>query len=377
MKILIDENIPYAKQLFQKICEVKIVSGRSILSSDLTTIDALIVRSVTQVNETLLKESKIKFVGTATSGFDHVDRKWLLQKGIFFSAAPGCNSTAVVEYIFSSLLLVAENDCFDLREKTIGIVGVGNIGSRLNAALKCWGVNTLLCDPPRADAGDNTEKFYSLEKLISEADILTFHVPLNKFGRYSSYHLLNEELFASIPSGRILLNTSRGELIDDQELLKALERGKKIDVILDVWKDEPIISLPLLAKVRIGSPHIAGYSLEGKARGTTQIFNIFSEFLGKSHKINIDDLLPISKFNELSFYGKLTQANLKSLVHLIYDVRNDDKSLRNVAHIPGKFDYLRKYYPERREWSSLKINCNNLDTANILKGLGFNVQKLI
>ncbi|MGP1928687.1 MAG: 4-phosphoerythronate dehydrogenase PdxB [Arsenophonus sp. NC-WZS1-MAG3] len=374
MKILVDENMPYAIQLFETLGEVKAVSGRSISSSHLATADALMVRSVTQVDEALLKESKVKFVGTATAGFDHVDRQWLSQAGIAFSSAPGCNAIAVVEYVFSSFLLLAERDCFDLREKTVGIVGVGNVGSRLNACLKAWGVNTLLCDPPREEATNNSEQFLPLEELINQADILTFHTPLNKSGRYSSYHLLNEELLSAMPDGRILLNTSRGAVIDNQALLKNLKAGKKIDVILDVWQHEPHISLPLLAKVNIGTPHIAGYSLEGKARGTSQIFAAFSQFLGQLQQIKLSDLLTIAEFNEITFIGELTQTSLKRLVHLVYDVRRDDAALRKIAHLDGQFDYFRKNYPERREWSSLRVKCDNSDAANTLKILGFNTK---
>ncbi|MDT9587287.1 MAG: 4-phosphoerythronate dehydrogenase PdxB [Candidatus Arsenophonus melophagi] len=371
MKILVDENIPYATQLFTTLGEVIAVSGRSISSSQLATADALIVRSVTRVNKALLKESKVKFVGTATAGFDHIDKKWLAQAGITFSAAPGCNATAVVEYVFSALLLIAECDGFDLREKTVGIVGVGNVGGRLNACLQAWGVNTLLCDPPLSRISNNSEQFWPLEKLISQADILTFHTPLDVYGNYPSYHLLNEELLAAMPSGRIVLNTSRGAVVDNKALLKALEHGKKIKIILDVWEDEPSLSLSLLAKTSIGTPHIAGYSLEGKARGTTQIFSAFSQFLGLVAKINLTDLLPIAEFNEITFQGELTQENLKRLVHLVYDIRRDDAPLRKVAHLVGQFDHLRKNYPERREWSSIKVSCDNIETAKTLKMLGF------
>ncbi|MGP1929825.1 MAG: 4-phosphoerythronate dehydrogenase [Arsenophonus sp. ER-BJ3-MAG3] len=372
MKILIDENMPYAMQLFETIGEVKAVSGRLISSSQVEKVDALIVRSVTKVNKALLKESKVKFVGTATAGFDHVDKHWLEKEGITFSSAPGCNAIAVVEYVFSALLLLAEQNCFNLREKIVGIIGVGNIGKRLNENLKAFGVNTLLCDPPRADIQDSSEQFWPLEKLVNQADILTFHTSLSKSSRYSSYHLLNKELLSSIPEGRIIINTSRGEVIDNHALLKALEDGKKIDVILDVWEHEPNILLPLLSKVRICSPHIAGYSLEGKLRGTVYIFTVFKKFLGYSKKTEVDNLLPIAKFNEISFNGELTQENLKCLVHLVYDLRRDDSQLRKVAHIIGQFDHLRKFYPDRREWSSLKVNCDNADVADILKKLGFN-----
>lgn len=374
MKILVDENIPYATQLFTTIGEVKIVSGRSISSLQLATADALIIRSVTKINKSLLKGSNVKFVGTATAGFDHVDRQWLTQACIAFSSAPGCNAVSVVEYVFSALLLLAERNCFDLREKIVGIVGVGNIGSCLNMRLKAWGVRTLLCDPPRADAVNNTEQFWPLEKLVSQASILTFHTSLNKSGRYSSYHLLNDELLSALPDGHILLNTSRGEIIDNQALLKALEGGKKINVILDVWEHEPFISLPLLVKTIISTPHIAGYSLEGKARGTIQIFSAFNQFLGQKQKIDPANLLPIANFNEITFSGKLTQENLKRLVHLVYNVQRDDASLRKVIYSASQFDHFRKFYPERREWSSLRVNCDDIDTANTLKALGFNAR---
>ncbi|VAY02320.1 Erythronate-4-phosphate dehydrogenase [Arsenophonus endosymbiont of Aleurodicus dispersus] len=366
--------MPYATQLFATIGKVKPVSGRSISSLQLATVDALMVRSVTKINEALLRKSKVKFVGTATAGFDHVDRKWLAQAGIAFSAACGCNAVSVVEYVFSALLLLAELDCFDLREKIVGIVGVGNVGSLLNQRLKVWGVNTLLCDQPRADAADNSDQFWPLEKLVNQADILTFHTPLNKFGRYSSYHLLNEDLLAAMPAGRILLNTSRGAVVDSQALLKALEGGKKIDVILDVWQNEPCISLSLLSKARIGTPHIAGYSLEGKVRGTIQIFYAFSQFLGQVQQIKLTDLLPISDFNEITIRGELTQANLKHLVHLVYDVSRDSMSFKKIAHLAGQFDHIRKYYPERREWSSLMVRCDDVNAANTLKMLGFNTK---
>ena len=183
------------------------------------------VRSVTKVNEALLAGSRIGFVGTATAGTDHVDDAWLQRQGIGFSAAPGCNAIAVVEYVFSALMLLAERDGFHLRDKTVGIIGVGNVGSRLDARLKALGVRTLLCDPPRADRGDAGE-FWPLEKLVAEADVLTFHTPLNKSGPYHSLHLADADLLAALPDNRILINACRGPVVDNAALLQVLEKGK-------------------------------------------------------------------------------------------------------------------------------------------------------
>ncbi|WP_421487148.1 NAD(P)-dependent oxidoreductase, partial [Pseudocitrobacter faecalis] len=185
MKILVDENMPYARELFSRLGEVKAVPGRPIPVAELAGADALMVRSVTKVNESLLANQSIKFVGTATAGTDHVDQAWLAQAGIGFSAAPGCNAIAVVEYVFSSLLYLAERDGFTLTDRTVGIVGVGNVGGRLQKRLEALGVRTLLCDPPRADNGDEGD-FRALDELVQEADILTFHTPLFKDGPYKS-----------------------------------------------------------------------------------------------------------------------------------------------------------------------------------------------
>ena len=211
--------MPYAGDLFRRLGEVKAVPGRPIPAAELADADALMVRSVTKVNEALLSGTPIKFVGTATAGTDHVDEQWLQQAGIGFSAAPGCNAIAVVEYVFSSLMLLAERDGFDLRDRTVGIVGVGNVGSRLQARLEAWGVKTLLCDPPRADRGDDGE-FLPLEDLVRDADVLTFHTPLFKDGPYKSWHLADEEVISRLKPGTILINACRGPVVDNAALLR-------------------------------------------------------------------------------------------------------------------------------------------------------------
>ncbi|HDG1681506.1 TPA: 4-phosphoerythronate dehydrogenase PdxB [Kluyvera ascorbata] len=371
MKILVDENMPYARELFSRLGEVRAVPGRPIPTDALTDADALMVRSVTKVNEALLGDKAIKFVGTATAGTDHVDQSWLTQAGIGFSAAPGCNAIAVVEYVFSALLMLAERDGFALADRTVGIVGVGNVGGRLQKRLEALGIKTLLCDPPRADNGDEGD-FRSLDELVAEADVITFHTPLYKEGQYKSLHLADEALIRRLKPGTILINACRGPVVDNAALLKCLEEGQNLSVVLDVWEPEPDLNLALLDKVDLGTSHIAGYTLEGKARGTTQVFEAYSQFIGQPQDVALSTLLPAPEFGRISLHGSLDQPTLKRLVHLVYDVRRDDAPLRKVAGIPGEFDKLRKNYLERREWSSLTVECDDADAAELLQKLGFN-----
>jgi len=370
VKILVDENMPYARELFSRLGEVKPVAGRPIPVDELADAQALMVRSVTRVNASLLSGTAVKFVGTATAGTDHVDRAWLDEAGIGFSAAPGCNAIAVVEYVFSALLMLAERDGFTLKDRTVGIVGVGNVGSRLQARLEAWGVRTLLCDPPRAERGDAGD-FRPLEALVREADILTFHTPLFKEGPYKTLHLADDALISALKPGAILINACRGAVVDNAALLTRLEAGQDLSVVLDVWEPEPDLNVELLKRVDIGTPHIAGYTLEGKARGTTQVFEAFSAFIGHRQQVALDTLLPAPEFGRITLHGPLDQQTLKRVAHLVYDVRRDDAPLRKVAGIPGEFDKLRKNYLERREWSSLYIQCDDAEAASLLHKLGF------
>ncbi|MBZ6426437.1 4-phosphoerythronate dehydrogenase PdxB [Pantoea piersonii] len=370
MKILVDENMPYARELFSRTGRVLAVPGRPLPQQELDDADGLMVRSVTQVNEALLAGKPVKFVGTATAGTDHIDEEWLQQAGIAFSAAPGCNAIAVVEYVFSALLLLAERDGFALRDRTVGIVGVGNVGGRLQKRLEAWGVKPLLCDPPRADRGDEGE-FHSLDALVAEADILTFHTPLFKEGPYKSWHLADAALLMALKPNAILINACRGPVVDNAALLEVLKMRADLSVVLDVWEPEPALSLDLLDKVDIGTAHIAGYTLEGKARGTTQVFEAWCDFLGQPQQVPLSELLPPPEFSSVTLNGPLDQPTLKRLAHLVYDVRRDDAPLRKVAAKPGEFDRLRKEYEERREWSSLEVICSDAATVSLLNALGF------
>lgn len=371
MKIVVDENMPYAHELFSRTGDVVAVPGRPLPVAELSDAQGLMVRSVTKVDAALLDGTSVKFVGTATAGTDHIDDDYLTAANIAFSAAPGCNAIAVVEYLFSALLLLAERDGFQLTDRTVGIVGVGNVGGRLQKRLEAWGVRTLLCDPPRADRGEPGD-FQPLSTLVAEADILTFHTPLFKQGQYKTLHLADEALLRTLKPNAILINACRGPVVDNAALLNVLNSRDDLSVVLDVWEPEPDLDLALLAKVDIATAHIAGYTLEGKARGTTQVFEAWSAFIGQPQQVSLASLLPAPEFGEITLRGPLDQATLKRLVHLVYDVRRDDAPLRQVAAIAGEFDRLRKQYQERREWSSLQVNCDDAGAAAMLQQLGFN-----
>ncbi|PLK59203.1 4-phosphoerythronate dehydrogenase [Candidatus Palibaumannia cicadellinicola] len=371
MKILVDENMPYAQALFSRLGEVEVVNGRQITAQNILAADALIVRSVTRVDQSLLDGSLVQFVGTATAGIDHIDQTWLEQAGIRFSSAPGCNAIAVVEYVFSALLWLAQRDGFDLRDKIVGIIGVGNVGSLLHQRLYTFGVPTLLCDPPQAEAGAIGD-WKPMAKLVAEADILTLHTPLTYHGPHTTWHLVNDEMLSALPSAkRILINTCRGAVVDNAALLRALKGGKLLTVVLDVWESEPELLLPLLARVDIGTAHIAGYSLEGKVRGSIQVYNAYSAFLGAGERIDLSDLLPAPKLERVRWRGAIDEEALRRLAHLVYDLRYDDMLLRRTICLPRGFDQLRKSYFDRREWSSLYVDTDNSVSADKLTKLGF------
>ncbi|MBX4181087.1 4-phosphoerythronate dehydrogenase [Sodalis sp. CWE] len=371
MKFLIDENVLYANKLFQCFGEVKSLPGREIFAPIPKQVSALIVRSVTKVNKALLDGSQVKFVGSATSGTDHVDKEWLQQAGISFSAALGCNAIAVVEYVLSALLYLSQRDGFSLHDKVVGIIGVGHIGRELQKRLNIFGIRTLLCDPPLAEAGIYDENWQSLETLVNNADILTFHTPLTYTGRHSTWHLVDDSVLAALPDGRIIINTCRGAVIDNVALLQALKSGKNLNVVLDVWELEPCISLDLLSHIDIGTPHIAGYSLEGKARGTAQVFNSYSAHVGSEIRTNLQDLLPPPTIRYIHLSNGVDEEILRLLANLIYDIRKDDMHLRRSMTIPDVFDRLRKNYHPRREWSSIVVEIEDYVGCSILQNIGF------
>ncbi|OEF23695.1 4-phosphoerythronate dehydrogenase [Vibrio rumoiensis] len=371
MKIIIDENMPYAEALFSQLGEVEMKSGRTLCADDLVDVDALMIRSVTKVNADLLaKADKLRFVGTATAGMDHVDQELLAKKGIAFTAAPGCNKVGVAEYVISSLLVIAQQQGFSIFDKTVGIIGAGQVGSYLAQCLSSIGIKVLLNDPPKQAEGDIRD-FTELGRLLKQADVISLHTPITQTGSHPTHHLMNESTLNDLRGDQILINAARGPVVDNQALKDRLQRQDGFTAVLDVFEQEPLVDLELLPLLAFATPHIAGYGLEGKARGTTMIFNRYCEFLGLDLRANPDDLLPVAPIPQVQLSSgwsaddEKNQALLHNLTQLIYDVRHDDAVFRrhicvNQAEQQSKaFDIMRKNYWDRREYSAIRLTYHN------------------
>ncbi len=376
MQILADENIPFVNETFANLGTIRTISGRNLNRADLDNAEVLLVRSVTQVNEKLLAGSAVRFVGTATIGLDHIDLNYLQEQGIGFAYAPGCNAIAVSEYIISALLIMAERQGFQLRDKTVGIIGCGNVGSRVFHKLKALGVNCLIYDPPLEEktAKFTQFKFVDLDTVLS-ADIISLHVPLEKTGAYPTHHLVNADFLAKLRENVILINTSRGGIIDEAALIKTLASNPKMSVLLDVWNNEPQINPLLLQRTALGSPHIAGYSFDGKVRGTEMLYTAACDYFQHQEPAQIS--LPSPPLTGLSFSNTIDDdVAIHTAVLASYDVRRDDAALRRITQ-SCDFDDLRKNYPMRREFNSIKIElpAEKSRLAAQLRGLGFIVGK--
>ena len=378
MKLIVDENIALAKEAFSGFGELKLMNGRSITNNEVKNSDVLIVRSITEVNQELLKDSKVQFVGTATIGTDHIDLDYLKNKKIAFADAKGCNADSVAEYVFTALFKVASEEKISLRDKTIGIVGIGNIGSRVVRLAESFGMKALKNDPPleRKRIGKN---YVALNEIL-EADIITFHVPLNLEGIDKTFHLLNEGRLNELKREKIIINTSRGPVIDNNALLKENEK-KNFNLILDVWENEPSINTKLLDKAKVGTPHIAGYSFEGKVNGTKMIYDALCKHLKKETKWQL--VLPKIEQRELRIpEGKTDEEKLYRLFSSIYNLESDDSRLREISNYNNDeqikyFDRLRKEYPIRREFSNFTVTVSNEDKnlKPILTNFRFKVRK--
>jgi erythronate-4-phosphate dehydrogenase len=362
LKIVADENLEYPLELFSQFGEVKLINGRKITNSVLKNADALIIRSVTEVNETLLSGTKIKFVGTATIGTDHIDYQYLKSREIVFASAPGCNSYAVAEYVLTSLLLLAVKAEFLLKDKTIGVVGIGNVGSKVVRFCEALGMKVLKNDPPLYRKGE-LDTSVQLNEIL-DADIVTIHVPLTFEGEDKTHYLFDLERLKRLKDKSILINTSRGSVINENALIDLIDK-KNLSVISDVWENEPEINKKLMNKAAIGTPHIAGYSLEGKVNGTLMVYEALAEFLGKEKSINIS--LPPVVHNKLDFdFSENEEAALNKIIKNIYDIRSDYKRLLKInsydSNDSGKyFDKLRKEYPLRREFNNYSVSMNKHD----------------
>jgi len=377
MIFVVDENIALAEEAFSQFGDVLLIGGRQITNEFLRNADALIVRSITYVDENLLQNTNIKFVGTATIGTDHIDTYYLNKNNIAFADANGCNADSVVEYVFTALLKIAVDNNLTLKNRSIGIIGVGNIGSRVVKYAEALGLKVYKNDLPKQRAGEGSN-YVSLEEAL-QADIITLHVPLNKTGLDKTIHLLDEKKLNELKKNTIIINSSRGGVVDNKALLNIFDK-KHFKVILDVWEGEPLINTDLLRKVLIGSAHVAGYSLEGKVNGTKMIYDAICKFTNQ-----LNDWEPKLSTVENNIIDMSSAKNLEEKLNLIfkqiYNIAKDDSQMREMIEMDKSlrsayFDKLRKEYPLRREFTNytVLIEANDKQLKDILEAFRFDVK---
>ena len=374
MKIVIDDKIPFIKGVLEPYAEVIYLSGGKITHSDVANADALIVRTRTKCDEALLKDSSVKFIATATIGYDHIDTAWCEANGIAWTNAPGCNSGSVHQYMASVLAILSTHFEFRFEDKTLGVVGVGNVGSKVARLGKSLGMRVLMNDPPRAEK-EGPAQFVPLDEILHMSDIITLHVPLNCSGSHQTYHLFDKIMFDQLPYRTILINSSRGEVIDNTALKNALKNRIIGAAALDVWENEPDIDLELLPLLNIATPHIAGYSADGKANGTAMSVQSLSRFfeLPLTGWFPSECPCPVQPLRfELDCREKSLQQCLCEAIWHTYAVNDDDGFLRAS---PATFEKQRGDYPVRREFAAFTVDVKNaipeIDVQ--LQALGFSV----
>ncbi len=372
MKIVADDKIPFLRGALEKYADVVYVPGRDIKNEIIRDADALLVRTRTKCNQELLKDSRVKFIGTATIGYDHIDTIYCEKSNIAWTNAPGCNSSSVQQYITAAILRISLDYHFNPEEKTIGIVGVGNVGSKVEMAAKTLGMRVMLNDPPR-ERKEGKKSFVLLGDILYNADIISVHVPLNIGGGDSTWHLFNDKSFKKMRKGTWFINSSRGEVVDTASIKKALVNDK-IKAVLDVWENEPDIDTNLMHLAFIATPHIAGYSTDGKANGTAMVVNSLSEFFGLPLKnwYPREVPLPVSTEILIDCKGKTDIDIIREAVNRTYNIDHDDMKLRLA---PGDFEKHRGDYPLRREFTTYKVRlkAGNKILSQKLKDLGFKI----
>ena len=379
MKIVCSRNMPFVEEAFRTLGETTIFDGRDITAKEVRDADLLAIRSTTKVNAALLDGSRVRFVGTATIGTDHLDIDYLENHSVHWCYSPGCNANSVSEYIAAVLLCFANRHGFTLQGKTLGVVGVGNVGRRVVAKAEALGLRVLQNDPPRRRAEAPTDTFVELDQLLAESDIVTTHVPMTKNGPDPTYHMANDAFFACMRPGAIFVNAARGPVVNTDALLAAMNGGALAHVALDTWEGEPAIRKDALDAVDLGSPHTAGYSFEGKVAGTVMVYEEACRFLGIEATWTPDDLLPPPALPrvEVDAEGRSTEEALWEVVQQLYDVEREDAALRQETQDPAKrFDDLRKRYAVRREFRYTTVDLSNgtPKLVDALTGLGFNVE---
>jgi len=373
MKIVIDDKIPYIHGALEPYAEVVYLPGSKTTAEVVKDADAIITRTRTKCNKSLLAGSSVKIIATATIGYDHIDTEYCDKAGIKWVNAPGCNAKSVEQYVASAIMVMAEKKGWTLAGKTIGIVGVGNVGSKVAKLAEILGMRVLLNDPPRARA-EGERGFVDLEKILEESDVITLHVPLNQEGEDATYHLADEKLFARMVRKPIFINSCRGEVVKTAALKDAIRTGQVSGAIVDCWENEPNLDLELLEMVDLATPHIAGYSRDGKAKGTEMSVQAVGRFLGLELKnwkaSNVEK--PLVSEILIDGTNKTVQQILAEAILATYDIREDDARLR--ASIPT-FEKQRGDYPVRREFPAFTVagKFSNPKVIDKLKRMGFKI----
>lgn len=376
LRIVADDKIPFLKGVLEPYAKVTYLPGPKIDKKAVEQADALIIRTRTKCNASLLEGTPVRFIATATIGYDHIDTVYCENNNITWKNAPGCNSSSVMQYVASSLIKISSYAGFKLAEKTIGIIGVGNVGKKVEKFARTAGMKVLLNDPPRVRE-EGPEGFCDLKTILSDSDIITLHVPLNYEGADKTFHLFDEDVFRMIKKECWLINTSRGEVIDSASLRKALINETLAGAVLDVWENEPSIDTELLEMVFLGTPHIAGYSTDGKANGTSMAVTALSRYfnlpLSGWYPADIPPPHdPVIRINS----DDVTDTILGRSVLHTYNVAEDDIKLRIR---PSDFEKLRGEYPVRREFHAYTVKPEGVrknEAGNLLKKIGFNLSEI-
>jgi erythronate-4-phosphate dehydrogenase len=365
--IVADRNIPLLAETFGRHGELRLRSGREIVPSDLAGADALLVKSITPVTRELLAGSSIRFVGSATIGFDHLDTRWLEQSGIAWTSAPGCNADAAAQYTLAMLLLACERLGRDVRGLSAGIIGRGNVGSRVQRLLAVLGVSTVANDPPLADAG--VRGLVSQEEALAQ-DIVCLHVPLSRDGPCPTWRMIDTRTLHRMRDGALLLNSARGNVVAGDALLAELRSGR-LHAALDVWPGEPDIGPDLLNATTVATPHVAGYSEEGRRNGALMIYEAFCHWAGLRPAT---DAVPAAPRHELHL--ELDSDGFADVIRQVSHVEADDRAMRGLAGLDPEprrlaFDRLRKDYPLRSDFAAWRLRGCPTGATATLGALGF------
>jgi erythronate-4-phosphate dehydrogenase len=373
LKIVADDKIPFLQGVLEPFARVVYLPASNISRNAISDADALLIRTRTRCTESLLKRTHVKFIGTATIGFDHVDTHYCENNDIAWTNAPGCNSSSVQQYVTAALLKLGKDHKFSLRDKTIGIIGVGNVGSKVENLARALGMKVLLNDPPRARKEGHTP-FVELDTLFRESDIITIHVPLNLEGEDRTWHLFDDINFGRVRNKVWFINSSRGEVVETAALKSAIQSGKISGAVLDVWENEPDIDRELLSSAYIATPHIAGYSTDGKANGTAMVVNSlcrhFNLPLKNWYPENVPD--PESPLLTIDCSGRSEEEILREAVMHTYDIQKDDYDLRISQ---ADFEKQRGNYRLRREFTAFTVRLIDGTEAvsKMLSDTGFRV----